>query len=703
MTQPTLQEYQEAIQRPDLCFKDPDLKNGVTTPGVFGLPKVISGGFAGVFQIKAGKTSYAARCFLREGDNTERRYKSIHDFLSRKRINCIVKFEYINQGILVKGKWYPILKMEWLEGETLSTYIENNHHNRDTMNLMASKFKELVEELHKRGISHGDLHDQNIMVVNGELKVIDYDAMYVPGLEGQDCSEVGHLNYQHPERRLSHYGPYLDHFSEWVIYVSLKALAIDPGIWDEANGGDQCLLFRNSDYQDPENSHVFKALSRINDDNLSILVEALRDALYTYNLMDIPSIIDENKLTQRHRRLAKESAYVPEINMKELEVKYNPGDSSWIWDNKKVEYKHFTRADAIARVATVLPLLYILVVEALFILHELPSSQYALITLGAPALVLLTPVSYWTNNQVKERRIKSIKLGKLEEETRVHRKKIQQELKTITQFKSRVNEDIKKLRNQIMSLKNTESLELKKIESIHWNRLRELKETTKSLDEMEKHERDTQLKEKKARYVVEKLKSHRLAASRVPALGLVKGFLLSRQGIRSAADFTDISINRNLFLDNGARFRFRNGGSTVIWWLNPQQIHALRDWQRDLKKLYESKSPDKLSAEENKKISQKYKTQRANLEKEEMKVKETIQEEKKKTREEFSEKIENLNKIIEDKKQHHDEEVNKTQSTLNEICDKISGYDWEINTLKHQLRGYNEISFKNYLKKILLT
>ncbi len=230
-----------------------------------------------------------------------------------------------------------------------------------------------------------------------------------------------------------------------------------------------------------------------------------------------------------------------------------------------------------------------------------------------------------------------------------------------------------------------------------------IKETTKSLDEMEKHERDTQLKEKKARYVVEKLKSHRLADSMVPALGLVKGFLLSRRGIRSAADFIDISINRNLFMDNGARFRFRKGGSTVIWWLNPQQIYALRDWQRDLKKLYESKSPDKLSAEENKKIAQKYKTQRANLEKEEMKVKETIQEENKKTREEFSEKIENLNKIIEDKKQFHDEEVNKTQSTLNEICDKISGYDWEINNLKHQLRGYNEISFKNYLKQILLT
>jgi serine/threonine protein kinase len=702
LTQPTLQEYQEAIQRPDLCFKDPDLKKGETTPGVFGLPKVISGGFAGVFQVKTGKTSYAARCFLREGDDTEKRYKAIHDFLHRKQINCIVKFDYINQGILVKGEWYPILKMEWLEGETLSTYIENNHHNQETMTVMASKFKTIVEELHKRGISHGDLHDQNIMVVKGELKVIDYDAMYVPRLKGQDCSEVGHINYQHPERRLSHYGPYLDHFSEWGIYISLKALANDPGIWDEVNGGDQCLIFRNTDYQDPENSRAFKALSRIENDNLAMLVETFRDAVYTYNLEDIPSILDENNITRR-RKLEREVAEIPEINMEGLEVKYASGDNSWIWDNKKVDYKHFMGTRGYERVAVTLPLFYLLLVEASFILGWLPSGNLVLITLGAPALALLLPVSYWTNTQVKERRSKSRELRKLENETRALRNKIQQELKTITQFKSRENEDVKKLRDQIVSLKNQESRELKKIESSHWNRLREIEEAMKGLVDREKNERERQLKVKKERYIVEKLKSHRLAGNRVSNLGLVKRFLLSMQGIRSAADFTDISHNRTIFMDNGARFRLRNGSTTIVGGLNSQQIRSLRDWQRSLIKRYEGKSPDKLSPEESKKISERYKTHRASLKEEEKKVKETIQEEKKVTRDGFSKKTANLKNEIEGKKQRHDEEVNKTQSILDKICEEISGLDWEINKIRHQLRGYSEISFKNYLKQILTT
>lgn len=701
MTQPTLQEYQEAIQRPDLCFQNPDLKHGKTIPGVFGLPKVISGGFAGVFQVKKGKTSYAARCFLRENDDTEKRYKIIYEFLHRKKINCIVKFDYIHEGILVKGKWYPILKMDWLEGDTLSAYVERNHNNREAMEMMASKFKELVRELHKRGISHGDLHDQNIMVVNGELKAIDYDAMYVPGLEGRDCSEVGHINYQHPERNLHHNGSYLDHFSEWVIYISLKALAKDPTIWKTVDGGDQCLLFRSIDYQDPDNSRAFKALSSINDDDFRILVDVFKNLLYTYNLDDIPSILDENKLIQTQHRLTSKAQYVPEISMGGLDVKYSSGDSSWIWENKKIDYIHFTGTGYFGLVSIMLPLLYILVVEGLFFLHMMPDGKPPLILLGVPVFALLFPVSYWMNTEVNQRRSMSAKLSKLENQTRVYRKKIEQELITINQYKSKLNVDIKKLREKIASQRNMENLELKKIESIHRNRLREIEEKEKKLQEWEKYEKSVQLKEKKERYLVEKLRGHRIRAARITNLGLIKGFLLSRQGIRSAADFTDVITIRNLFMGNGARFRLRAGGSIVFWWLDPEQVRAIREWQRDLIKRYEGKASDRLSKEETRSISEKYKAQQAQLRVDEKQVKDEVQEEKKKSREEYSKKREKLQHIIDDNKRRHDAVVAETQHNLNGICENISALDWEINNLKHQLKGYTEISFKNYVKQIL--
>ena len=701
MTQPTLQEYQEAIQRPDLCFKDPDLKLGKTVPGVFGLPKVISGGFAGVFQIKKGKTSSAARCFLREGDDTEKRYKIIYDFLHRKKINCIVKFDYLNEGILVKGKWYPILKMDWLEGETLSTYLERNHNNREAMEMMATKFKDLVTELHKRGISHGDLHDQNIMVVNGELKAIDYDAMYVPELKGRDCSEVGHINYQHPERNIHHNGPYLDHFSEWVIYISLKALAKNPSIWNTVHGGDQCLLLRSTDYQDPENSQAFKALSSINDDNLHILVDVLKTSIYTYDLKDIPSILDENKIIQTQRRLTSKEQDIPDITMGGLDVKYSSGDNSWIWENKKIDYRHFTGTRFYGIASIMIPLLYILAVETLLLLHIMPDGKLPFILLGAIVLALMLPVSYWTNTQVNQRKSINTKLRKLENKTKAYKKKIEQELFTLNQYKSKLNAEIRKLRDKIISHRNMEDLELKKLESNQRTRLHEIEEKEKKLQEWEKHETTVQLKEKKERYLVEKLRGHRITAARITNLGLVKGLFLSTQGIRSAADFTDVITIRNLFIGSGARFRLRGGGSTVFWWLNPQQVRAIREWQSGLIRRYEGKAPNRLSKEENNRISMKYETQRAQIREDEKRAKDAMKLDKKKAKEAFSKKIDVLQQIIEDKKRSHNAVVDKTQQTVDAICEDMNAIDWEINNLKHQLKGYTEINFKNYVKLIL--
>jgi len=704
LTLPTLQEYQEAMQRPDLCFKDPDLRKGKTISGVFGLPKVISGGFAGVFQVKKRKKNYAARCFLRVVDDTEKRYKAIHKFLHRKRINCVIKFDYIDKGILVKEKWYPILKMEWLEGDTLSEYIEKNRHNRKAMTEVATKFKALVEELHDRGISHGDLHDQNIMVVDGELKVIDYDAMYVPKLKGRGSSEIGHTHYQHPERRLSHFGPYVDNFSEWVIYISLKALAKDPKIWDEVNGGDQCLLFRNTDFQDPENSQAFNALYRIEDDNLRLLVDTFKDAVYTYNLEDIPSIIDEESIAQRHRRLFREVAEVaevPQVGMDGLKVKYTPGDSSWIWDNKEVDYKRFTSTSGLVRAAVMLPLIYLIIALVLFVIDKLPSDNRALITMGAPAIFLLLPASYQINSLVRDRHAKKRELRKLNDKTKALRENIKEELKTITQFKAEVNNEINKLGEKIASQKNQESFELRKIESNHYSRVAEIEETIKDLKNVEKEAGKTLLKENRERYIVEKLRGHRLGAPGGPNLGLVKGFLLSILGISSAADFTDINISKNLFMDNGARFRLRNGGTTTVWWLKLQQIRSLRDWHKKLIKLYEGEAPKKLSSSEKKKISMKYRGLKKSLIEEKKNVKKEIQEEKKKIKESYRAQIDTLKGEIELKKKLHDIEVKKTQSNLDVLYEEINELDWGMNSIKHQLRGYSEISFTNYLRQTL--
>ena len=95
-----------------------------------------------------------------------------------------VPFDYIPRGLLCNGRWYPILKMEWIEASGLIPFIQDHLWQSATLARLAKEFAALMQELSQRGIAHGDLQHGNLLVtVTGTLKLIDYDGMYVPGLE----------------------------------------------------------------------------------------------------------------------------------------------------------------------------------------------------------------------------------------------------------------------------------------------------------------------------------------------------------------------------------------------------------------------------------------------------------------------------------------------------------------------------------------
>jgi hypothetical protein len=701
LPKPTLQEYQEAIQRPDLCFKDSDLKNGKPVSGVFGLPKVISGGFAGVFQIRRGNKSYAARCFLRDVGDIEKRYKAIQDFLKRKRTPYFVKFEYIDQGILVKGKRHPILKMEWLDGQTLGEYVEKNRRDSQAMEDVAQKFKELVGELKRRQVSHCDLHDANIMVVGGELKMIDYDAMFVPGLEGYPGSEVGHTNYQHPERRLEDFGPHVDNFSEWVIYISLIALARKPEVWEELNGGDQCLLFRSTDYSDPDHSKAFRAMENIPDDNLRLLLDTFKDAIYTYNLQDIPSIVDENKIVHRRRQLVNEVAKIPQISMDGLDVTIPRRDKSWIWANKDIEHMSLPKNMRLERLALAFTILYTLTVGGAYVLYQVPLIELARYASGVPVMALLITASYLGRDVVRKRNQKASRIRQLESEIKSRQEKIRREVENVNQIKEDVNQKIKELKDRIVTLKNQEELELKKRESAHWSRLQQISEAKKDLKMHEKNEKYALLKEKQRDHIAEKLSGHRVSGSRTPGLGLVKSFMLARRGIKTAADFVDVGVWTSVLAGKSARFKLRDGRTVMVWWVSPEQIDALRAWRHRLEERYESSAPSKLSLDEEQAIKNKYKLHLNKLEEDERKAKEEIQREKNTIKDGYTKRYDSLREEIERHKQAHDATVGRAKAGLASICDEIERIDWEIKGLEHELSGYQSITFTNYVKEII--
>ena len=106
-------------------------------------------------------------------------------------------------------------------------------------------------------------------------RLVDYDGMFLPKFSGGRSPEMGHKNYQHPERTADDYGEYIDNFPSLVIYLSLLAVASDPNLWHFYN--DDNLIFTRDDYADPDNSEVFQQLKRSSDARVAKLTESLED------------------------------------------------------------------------------------------------------------------------------------------------------------------------------------------------------------------------------------------------------------------------------------------------------------------------------------------------------------------------------------------------------------------------------------------
>ncbi|MDT3399858.1 hypothetical protein RKE29_25015 [Streptomyces sp. B1866] len=294
---PTGGQYVEALQNTLVCFRDRELKSGaVKRDPVLG-PKPISGNFASVFSVtsQSGRR-YAVKCFTQDVAAQESRYDAISRHLAALDGTSLsqpwnISFEYQPQGVLVFGEWYPMLKMEWVEGSGLIRWIEDHRADPSMFSSLAARFAALTADLAVTGVAHGDLQHGNLLVAgDGTFRLVDYDGMFVPALATYRATEKGHRNYQSPNRSDDDFGPALDRFSTWVIYLSLIALSIDPSLWDQLHEPDgEFLLLTEEDFQDPSASLRFGTLLSHPDRGLRDLAGRVRD-LSSQPLSALPAL-----------------------------------------------------------------------------------------------------------------------------------------------------------------------------------------------------------------------------------------------------------------------------------------------------------------------------------------------------------------------------------------------------------------------------
>lgn len=259
---PNPHEYNEAIQNPSICFSDSELKNGHPELSPLGLPIPISGNFASVYKVNCEKKSYAIRCFLHEGEQQVERYEAISKYFLQQGFKFAVPFEFIREGIKIGAHWYPILKMDWVDGLTVDRFVRMEANNPGKLLWLAEELRQLVDDMQARKIAHGDLQHANLIVNEDRLLLVDYDCVFVPHLNGMHSPELGHRNYQHPKRSRNDFSADLDNFSIWVMYVSLRILAADPGLVRCAEEDFESLLFTREDFLNPHASKLFHLLEQ---------------------------------------------------------------------------------------------------------------------------------------------------------------------------------------------------------------------------------------------------------------------------------------------------------------------------------------------------------------------------------------------------------------------------------------------------------
>ena len=249
-----------------------------------------SGAIAGVFKVEGMGKQYALRVFLNGGNPKNiNRIIDIAKYIRNKSANFLCEYSLHQRGIVVKGSSFPVILMEWVNGKKLNDYVDGILQQNHKISELQSHLVKLNESLENRGMAHGDIQSGNVLVVEQyrgiQLKLVDYDAMFLPELSGQRAIEVGHSSFQHPKRDKSVYNAEMDRFSFWLIITALEAIKFDKNLWSKNigtgfNDGDN-FLFRAKDLQSPNTSPLIKKLRSINQPSLNFYLDKLLSDSYS--------------------------------------------------------------------------------------------------------------------------------------------------------------------------------------------------------------------------------------------------------------------------------------------------------------------------------------------------------------------------------------------------------------------------------------
>ena len=264
MQYPLISEYLAAIREANDNLDK--LSHLVPVLDKYGEPYRSSGAFAVVFKMKDEQTGkcYALKCFTEEQEGRAEAYRKIAEELEFVDSSYITSVKYLEKEMFVdsncEDEEFPVLLMDWIEGETMETYIAANYTDTHAMSMLCYRFCKMAAWLRSQSFAHGDIKPDNIMVrPDGTLMLVDYDGMFVPAMKGQKSPTIGTKDFSHPLRTIDDFDETIDDFALASIALSLKAISLDPSLLQTYGASDR-LLFSAADYLDLSKSNTFTAL-----------------------------------------------------------------------------------------------------------------------------------------------------------------------------------------------------------------------------------------------------------------------------------------------------------------------------------------------------------------------------------------------------------------------------------------------------------
>ena len=264
MQYPLMSEYVSAIR--DASENLDKLAHLVPVLDDHGEPYRSSGAFAVVFKMKDEQTGkcYALKCFTEEQEGRAEAYRQIADELEFVDSSYITSVKYLDKEIFVDSSCeedeFPVLLMDWIDGETMENYIAENYQDNYAMAMLCYRFCKMAAWLRSQPFAHGDIKPDNIMVrPDGSLTLVDYDGMFVPAMKGQKSPTIGTKDFSHPLRTVDDFDETIDDFALASIALSLKAISMNSTLLDTYGASDR-LLFSESDYRTPSSSKAISAL-----------------------------------------------------------------------------------------------------------------------------------------------------------------------------------------------------------------------------------------------------------------------------------------------------------------------------------------------------------------------------------------------------------------------------------------------------------